>query len=170
MKILQATDVMHKNSVIHKDLKAENILVDSELGKLKIIDFGTAQSQFEASEITADIIYGTPYYNAPEAILAEFTSKTDMWAIGTILYTMLCGFPPFAGTSDKKIMSLIENGEIDFDETYWRDRSDLVKDFIKSLIDKDEDKRLTAEAALKHPWITKTPDVEQIPEVAKEAC
>ena len=102
--------------------------------------------------------------------MAEFTAKTDIWAIGTILYTMLCGFPPFAGVSDKKIMSLIENGEIDFDETYWRDRSDQVKDFIKSLIDKDEDKRLTAEGALKHPWLTKTPDVQQIPEVAKEAC
>ena len=136
---------MHKNDVIHKDLKAENILIDFEAGKLKIVDFGTAQSQFEASEITADIVYGTPYYNAPQAIFADFTAKTDLWAIGTILYTMLCGFPPFAGVSDKKIMNLIENGEIDFDETYWRDRSDSVKDFIKALINKDEGSRLSGD-------------------------
>ena len=79
------------------------------------------------------------------------------------MYTMLCGFPPFAGVSDKKIMSLIENGEIDFDETYWRDRSDSVKDFIKALINKDEGGRLSGEEALLHPWITNTPDLNQIP-------
>ena len=152
--------------MIHKDLKAENILVDSEAGSLKIVDFGTAQSQFEASEITADTVYGAPYYTAPEAILADFTAKTDMWAIGTILYTMLCGYPPFAGDSDKKIMNLIENGEIDFDETYWRHRSESVKDFIRALITKDEQKRLSAAEALKHPWITSTPTAQQTPEVA----
>ena len=86
--------------------------------------------------------------------MAEFSAKNDIWAIGTILYTMLCGFPPFAGVSDKKIMNLIENGEIDYDESYWRDRSDSVKDFIKALVNKDESSRLTAEQALKHPWIT----------------
>ena len=102
--------------------------------------------------------------------MAEFSAKNDMWAIGTILYTMLCGFPPFAGVSDKKIMNLIENGEIDYDESYWRDRSDSVKDFIKALVNKDESARLTAEQALKHPWITQTPDVEQIPAVARSAC
>ena len=102
--------------------------------------------------------------------MAEFSAKNDIWAIGTILYTMLCGFPPFAGVSDKKIMNLIENGEIDYDESYWRDRSDSVKDFIKALVNKDESARLTAEQALKHPWITQTPDVEQIPAVARSAC
>ena len=56
--------------------------------------------------------------------MAEYSSKTDIWAIGTILYTMLSGVPPFAGTSDKKIIKLIDNGEIDFDETYWQNRSD----------------------------------------------
>ena len=60
-------------------------------------------------------------------------------------------------------MSLIENGEIDFDETYWRDRSDSVKDFIKALINKDESGRLSGEEALLHPWITNTPDLKQIP-------
>ena len=117
--------------------------MDTETDQLKIIDFGTAQSQFESSEITADIVYGTPYYTAPESMLGVFAAKSDMWAIGTILYTMLCGNPPFVGVSDKKIMSLIENGEIDFDKTYWDDKSESVKDFIKSVIVKDN-KRLSA--------------------------
>ena len=49
-----------------------------------------------------------------------------MWSIGVILYVMLSGVPPFAGSNDNKIMSLIENAAFDYDPTYWRDKSEEV--------------------------------------------
>ena len=155
-QILQATEACHAKGIAHRDLKPENILIDPENnGLIKIIDFGTAQSQFDVEEISADMVFGTPYYNAPEVLICEFSEKSDMWSIGVILYLMLSGIPPFAGANDNKIMNLIQNGQIDYDPTYWRDKSEDVQDFIKALIVKDPDQRLTAKQALKHPWITK---------------
>ena len=71
-----------------------------------------------------------------------------MWSIGVILYVMLSGVPPFAGSNDNKIMSLIENAAFDYDPTYWRDKSEEVQDFIDKLLVKDPARRMTATEAL----------------------
>ena len=124
-QVLDATATCHQNGIAHRDLKPANILIDPEAkGLIKIIDFGIAQSQFDVEELSDDIVFGTPYYNAPEVLICEFSRMSDMWSIGVILYTMLCGDPPFAGSNDNKIMSLIDNAAFDYDPTYWRDKSE----------------------------------------------
>ena len=131
-QILEVTAACHNLKIAHRDLKPANILIDAEReGLIKIIDFGTAQSQFDVEEMSVDMVFGTPYFNAPEVLICEFSEKSDMWSIGVILYVMLTGIPPFAGSNDNKIMSLIDNGEFDFDPTYWRDKSEDVQDFIR---------------------------------------
>ena len=90
--ILSAMAACHGVGVIHKDLKPENILVDAEQQRLlKIIDFGTAKSQFEELDISIDQVFGTPYYSAPEGLLGEFCDKSDVWSLGAIAYLILSG-------------------------------------------------------------------------------
>ena len=145
-QILAVTAECHKHGIAHRDLKPANILIDAEAGgHIKIIDFGIAQSQFDVEEISDDVVFGTPYYNAPEVLICEFSEMSDMWSIGVILYVLLSGVPPFAGTNDNKIMSLIGNAAFDYDLSYWRDKSEEVQDFIDKLLVKNESRRMTAE-------------------------
>ena len=75
-----------------------------------------------------------------------------MWSAGCILYILLCGYPPFYGDDDQEILRAVMKGEYEFEGEEWVEVSDAAKDLISSLICKPE-RRLSAEEALKHPWI-----------------
>jgi hypothetical protein len=97
----------HKAGVIHRDLKPSNILLssDEETGEVpKIIDFGLAKSAAPspgAPLTRAGQIVGTPQYMAPEQIARkQVDARTDIYALGTVLYAMLCGRPPFTDSDD----------------------------------------------------------------------
>lgn len=96
----------HKAGVIHRDLKPSNILLspDEELGEVpKIIDFGLAKTAASpgAPLTRAGQIVGTPQYMAPEQIARkEVDARTDLYALGSVLYAMLCGRPPFIDNND----------------------------------------------------------------------
>ena len=76
-----------------------------------------------------------------------------MWSVGVILYILLCGQPPFRGTDDEVITS-VKKGKFAFEpQTFWKSISNSAKDLVQKLIVKGEDERLTAEQALRHPWI-----------------
>jgi serine/threonine protein kinase len=92
----------HNNNLTHRDLKLENILlVNSEEKKIKIIDFGIAGAISNMKWEQLDV--GSLSYMAPECFIAQkdykFDGKIDIWAIGIILYAMLCGELPFKGHS-----------------------------------------------------------------------
>eukprot|EP01095_Lingulamoeba_sp_RSL-Kostka_P008127 TRINITY_DN266_c0_g1_i2.p1 TRINITY_DN266_c0_g1~~TRINITY_DN266_c0_g1_i2.p1 ORF type:complete len:206 (-),score=96.01 TRINITY_DN266_c0_g1_i2:64-681(-) len=102
---------------------------------------------------------GTPHYLAPEILLYldtedGYSYEVDMWAVGVILYILLCGFPPFFGDCDDDIYDRIEIGQYTYPEEYWGNISDQAKDLINHLLDLNKDTRYTAEEALEHPWIT----------------
>lgn len=82
-------------------------------------------------------MYGTTYYIAPEVLKGDYTEKCDLWSIGVILYIMLCGKPPFPGTSDKEILRKVVVGQYDMSGAVWDKRSDDVKDLIKNLMNYD---------------------------------
>ena len=100
-QILQAIAYCHSNNIAHRDLKPENIVIDNthNYGLIKVIDFDTSY-HFSKESHEMDEIWGTPYYIAPEVLAGTYTEKCDMWSIGVILYIMLCGQPPFVGTSE----------------------------------------------------------------------
>jgi len=79
--------------------------------------------------------------------------EVDLWAVGVILYSMLCGFPPFYSESDAALIRMIRKGEYQFHSPYWDQVSLGAKDLIANLLVVDPCRRFTCHQALEHPWI-----------------
>jgi calcium-dependent protein kinase len=76
-----------------------------------------------------------------------------MWSLGVIVFMLLSGYPPFYGRTEEKMILLIENGRYHMRSDRWDRISHEAKDFVKRLLEMDEHKRLTADQALRHPWV-----------------
>jgi len=152
-QVLGCINYCHINHIVHRDLKPENILLEQnkEFDQIKIIDFGTSLVVDEGKKLDEKL--GTPYYIAPEVLAKNYGQKCDIWSCGVITYIVLSGIPPFNGASDQEIMKKVKIGKFGFTDPIWNNISDQAKDFITQLLTKDQNKRPTAEQALKHPWI-----------------
>ncbi|XP_044152942.1 myosin light chain kinase, smooth muscle-like isoform X3 [Bufo gargarizans] len=152
-QILSGVGYMHQQSIVHLDLKPENIVCVSKINtKVKIIDFGLAR-KLEPG-VPTKVLQGTAEFVAPEVIAYEpvgFT--TDMWSLGVICYILLSGDSPFQGDNDTETLQNITSGTWEFDEETDAVISDSAKDFIRRLLQKNMKSRLTAEQAIGHPWI-----------------
>jgi serine/threonine protein kinase len=104
----------HKNLVVHRDIKLENLLIDDE-GVVKICDFGVSKQLDNKSALISGKS-GTPAYMAPEVQLVQqyngFTA--DVWSLGVCLFAMVCGAVPFKGKSVKELIAQINKGELEF--------------------------------------------------------
>jgi calcium-dependent protein kinase len=74
---------------------------------------------------------GTPYYIAPEVLKKNYDEKCDLWSCGVILFILLCGYPPFNGATDKKIIQSVMAGKYSINEPEWHDVSPEGKDLVK---------------------------------------
>ncbi|TRY98979.1 hypothetical protein DNTS_001245 [Danionella cerebrum] len=155
-QILEGILYMHQQSILHLDLKPENIVCVDRTGiQIKIIDFGLASKLDPKTPLK--VMHGTPEFVAPEVINFEsVTLATDMWSIGVICYILLSGESPFQGESDTDTLALVTAAQWEFDEESFEDISDLAKDFISSLLNKDARRRLSCEDALAHDWLVQT--------------
>ncbi|KAM8877714.1 myosin light chain kinase, smooth muscle-like isoform 1-T2 [Synchiropus picturatus] len=152
-QILEGMQFVHKQNIVHLDLKPENIVcVDTTGTQIKIIDFGLASTLEEGKPLL--VMHGTPEYVAPEVINYEPVSlKTDMWSIGVICFLLLCSESPFQGNTDHETYALVTAARYQFDEESSEVLSDQAKDFIRALLQKDQRCRLSCTEALYHPWI-----------------
>jgi len=96
---------------------------------------------------------GTAYYMSPELLKGRYNKSTDIWSIGVVAYILLCGHPPFNGSSDSEIQDATRRGRLHFQSNGWLSKSDDAMDFVKCLLRRDQRKRFTAREALLHPWI-----------------
>ncbi len=107
LAICDALDTMHKHGVVHRDLKPENIMVDDH-DRIKIIDFGIAMKE-DARRITHASVtpaLGTPDYISPEQVKGQRgDQRSDVYALGAMLYEMLTGQPPFVGSNPLAVMN-----------------------------------------------------------------
>jgi calcium-dependent protein kinase len=103
-QLLSAAAYIHNQGVVHRDLKLENILIDSKKSLvIKLSDFGASTFFKKQDKLITDCI-GTPYYVAPEVLLGEYDEKCDLWSIGVISYMLLTGRPPFVGETEFDIV------------------------------------------------------------------
>uniref|UniRef100_A0AAY4CM64 Doublecortin-like kinase 3 n=1 Tax=Denticeps clupeoides TaxID=299321 RepID=A0AAY4CM64_9TELE len=153
--ISEGLKFIHNRRIAHRDIKPENLLTSNLLCiTLKLADFGLALLVTEP----LFTICGTPTYVAPE-ILAEtgecYGVAVDVWAMGVILYVLLCGFPPFrsAERNQTELFRLIRAGELHFFSPYWDMVSTGAKDLIRALLQVNPKGRLTATQTLQHDWL-----------------
>ncbi|XP_043957725.1 myosin light chain kinase, smooth muscle-like [Gambusia affinis] len=152
-QILEGMQYVHKQNIIHLDLKPENIVcVDTSGTQIKIIDFGLARELEKGKPLM--VMHGTPEFVAPEVINYEPVGlETDMWSIGVICFILLSGESPFQGNNDAETFALVTAASFEFDPESFEDISDEAKDFISSLLKKDQRSRLSCTEALAHSWM-----------------
>ncbi|KAI1213790.1 calcium/calmodulin-dependent protein kinase 1 [Annulohypoxylon truncatum] len=155
-QVLGAVDYLHNRNVVHRDLKPENLLYLSKDpdSDLVLADFGIAKMLDTKDEVLTTMA-GSFGYAAPEVMLKKGHGKpVDMWSLGVITYTLLCGYSPFRSENLQDLIDECSNGKVVFHERYWRDVSDDAKDFIMRLLQPDPDDRWTSQQTLKHPWLS----------------
>ncbi|XP_054161595.1 twitchin-like isoform X2 [Oppia nitens] len=161
-QIIEGVKHMHEKNIIHLDLKPENIMCQKKSSnQIKIIDFGLA-TKLNPHEVVK-ISTGTAEFAAPEIAEREAVGfYTDMWAVGVLTYVLLSGLSPFAGENDIETLKNVKSCDWDFDAEKFKNVSEEAKDFIKKLLTKNKDKRMTAHECLEHQWLKGT-DVPTTP-------
>ncbi|KAF2869510.1 kinase-like domain-containing protein [Massariosphaeria phaeospora] len=155
-QVLDAVNYLHHNNVVHRDLKPENLLYVSPEAdsSLVLADFGIAKMLDSKNEVLTTMA-GSFGYAAPEVMLKKGHGKpVDMWSMGVITYTLLCGYSPFRSENLSDLIEECKNGRVVFHERYWKDVSKDAKEFIKLLLQPDPNQRPTSQTALQHIWLS----------------
>jgi len=151
-QMLLALNYIHSHGMIHCDLKLENYMYDQkDSNHLKLIDFGFSKMCDKKAELKRKAC-GTLSYTAPEVLDETYTQQCDQWSLGVIVFVLLAGYMPFSGP-DEEQMKNIAAGKYVMKEERWATISEEAKDFTISLLQVHPKMRLTAEAALEHPFI-----------------
>uniref|UniRef100_A0A8P4KJ72 Myosin light chain kinase, smooth muscle n=1 Tax=Dicentrarchus labrax TaxID=13489 RepID=A0A8P4KJ72_DICLA len=168
LQIIDGVSFIHKQGIVHLDLKPENIMcVNKTGGKIKLIDFGLARRLESAG--TLKVLFGTPEFVAPEVINYEAISyPTDMWSIGVICYILLSGLSPFMGDNDNETLSNVTSATWDFEDEAFDEISDNAKDFITNLLKKDMKARLTCAKCYEHAWLKQDTNTMKAKKLSKE--
>ncbi|XP_073333580.1 calcium/calmodulin-dependent protein kinase type II subunit beta isoform X2 [Pagrus major] len=154
-QILEAVLHCHQMGVVHRDLKPENLLLASKCknAAVKLADFGLA-IEVQGEQQAWFGFAGTPGYLSPEVLRKEAYGKpVDIWACGVILYILLVGYPPFWDEDQHKLYQQIKAGAYDFPSPEWDTVTPEAKNLINQMLTINPAKRITAQEALKHPWV-----------------
>jgi calcium-dependent protein kinase len=160
-QILKGVNYLHEREICHRDLKPENFLLQTRgsisTTPLKIIDFGFARRFTPGDPMTTRV--GTPYYVAPEVLLQEYNQTCDVWSCGVILYVLLCGYPPFRGPTQQRVIAKVRQAKLEFDPEDWLHIASSARSLVRKMIFANPSKRFSAAEALNHAWLA--PDSAQ---------
>jgi len=146
---------LHKLGIVYRDLKPENILLDCD-GHIVITDFGLSKQMMvppsgDTSEATTHTFCGTPEYLAPEVLRGQgHGTPVDWWSLGTLVYEMLTGLPPFYSANTNVMYQKILSSELRFPPEMSGD----CRSFLSGLLERDPAKRMDGDDVMKHPWLS----------------
>uniref|UniRef100_A0A8C1LBQ6 calcium/calmodulin-dependent protein kinase n=1 Tax=Cyprinus carpio TaxID=7962 RepID=A0A8C1LBQ6_CYPCA len=160
-QILESVSHIHQHDIVHRDLKPENLLLASKMkgAAVKLADFGLA-IEVQGDQQAWFGFAGTPGYLSPEVLRKDpYGKPVDIWLPiyvswpGVILYILLVGYPPFWDEDQHKLYQQIKAGAYDFPSPEWDTVTAEAKNLINQMLTINPAKRITADQALKHPWV-----------------
>ncbi|KAJ5091741.1 hypothetical protein NUU61_006611 [Penicillium alfredii] len=160
-QIASALDYSHRNSIVHRDLKIENILI-SKTGDIKIIDFGL--SNLFSPRSLLKTFCGSLYFAAPELLQArQYTGpEVDVWSFGIVLYVLVCGKVPFDDQSMPQLHAKIKKGVVEYPPGLTTE----CRHIISRMLVTDPKQRASLAEIMNHPWMNKgfnTPPENYLP-------
>lgn len=178
-QIAKGLRYLHSQSIVHRDLKPQNVLLSNDKKTLKIADFGFAK--IIGSESLAETMCGSPLYMAPEIMKGrKYTSKSDLWSVGVMMYEALTGIHPFGGASS--IYELIEKIERHSKRNTLRFPKGVIlssnsRDILRRLLKANPRERLEWDDFFGHPFFDDEDTRKQSPlntsmstELNKSSC
>ncbi|KAI7750478.1 hypothetical protein M8C21_028949, partial [Ambrosia artemisiifolia] len=152
-QILLGLEYLHKNGIMHRDIKGANILVDNK-GQIKLADFGASKKVVELATMTgAKSMKGTPYWMAPEVILQTGHSfSADIWSVGCTVIEMATGKPPWS-QQYQEVAALFHIGTTKAHPPIPDHLSSDAKEFLLKCLQKEPDLRSNASELLQHPFV-----------------
>ena len=148
-QVVIAVQYLHSRNIIHRDLKCENIMIDT-FHNIRLIDFGFACVMANQNDLRSTTC-GSPAYVAPEIIQhASYDFSVDIWSLGVVLYAVSIGYLPFEDPSLSRLLEMINNEEPEFPDFL----TDKLADLIKCMLRKDPQERITIDGIMTHPFFT----------------
>ncbi len=158
-QVVEAVDYCHSRRILHRDIKAENVLVDQD-SNVKLIDMGLAERLEPGIDQFTDYPCGTPGYIAPEILLhpsdntkVAFTTKADIWSLGVMAFEICSGYPPFYAEEASELMRLSKAGEYEYLEDAWGCISKECKGMIDRMLVVGIEQRASAAEILESGWL-----------------
>ncbi|KAM8846081.1 SNF-related serine/threonine-protein kinase [Synchiropus picturatus] len=148
-QIVHAISYCHRLHVVHRDLKPENVVFFEKQGLVKLTDFGFSNKFQPGKKLTTSC--GSLAYSAPEILLGDEydAPAVDIWSLGVILFMLVCGQPPFQEANDSETLTMI----MDCKYTVPAHVSNVCRDLIDRMLQRDPKKRASLEQIESHAWL-----------------